>query len=215
MNCKICGGTTTVVDVPKLERFYYKCSYCEFHFLDEKFIITPEDEMKRYQKHNNSSNNRGYLNMFLDLKKEFIDPEIDNINCALDFGCGKFPLLAEILNKNGISTDYYDLYFHPKKLFINKKYDLITSTEVIEHLKNPLEILELFLDHLNDGGYILLMTNFLPNSEDKFLDWWYIRDETHIGFFSLKTFSLLEEKLPLKIIKTNNKNGVLFRRINA
>jgi 2-polyprenyl-3-methyl-5-hydroxy-6-metoxy-1,4-benzoquinol methylase len=34
--------------------------------------------------------------------------------------------------------EIYDSYFSPEKVFLGKKYNLITSTEVFEHLDDPL-----------------------------------------------------------------------------
>ena len=56
----------------------------------------------------------------------------------LDFGSGPSPVLGEILKeKYEFNVDIYDYYFKPEKNYIGKKYDVITCTEVIEHIVNP------------------------------------------------------------------------------
>lgn len=112
-----------------------------------------------------------------------------------------------------MKVDQYDLYFFPEKVYQNKKYDLITSTEVFEHLQKPIEILETLVKHINDNGYIILMTKFPPDDDKTFLDWWYRRDVTHISFFTPKSFEIMAEKVGLKVLKTINENIVVFQKI--
>jgi 2-polyprenyl-3-methyl-5-hydroxy-6-metoxy-1,4-benzoquinol methylase len=89
---------------------------------------------------------------------------------------------------------------------------LITSTEVFEHLQKPMEVLELLAKYTKEGGYIILMTKFPPTDDKEFIEWWYRRDITHISFFTPKSFELMAKKIGLKIIKTVDKNIVVFRK---
>jgi hypothetical protein len=50
------------------------------------------------------------------------------------------------------------------------------------------------------------MTLFAPDDVDSFKNWWYLRDSTHISFYSINTFTMLAKKTDLKILKTDNKN---------
>jgi 2-polyprenyl-3-methyl-5-hydroxy-6-metoxy-1,4-benzoquinol methylase len=105
------------------------------------------------------------------------------------------------------------LFYFPTKIYESKKYDLILSTEVIEHLKNPLAMLEEILEHIKQNGYLVLMTAFHPKKNEEFLKWWYIRDITHIGFFTIKTFEFLAKKYNLEILKYNCKNTIIFKKL--
>jgi 2-polyprenyl-3-methyl-5-hydroxy-6-metoxy-1,4-benzoquinol methylase len=120
--------------------------------------------------------------MFEDFIEVAIVPYLKKIQTVLDFGSGPTPVFAELLKRRGLEVDIYDLYYAPKKVYEGKSYDLITSTEVFEHLSQPLEILQLLTEHLKERGYIALMTKFPPKEDEAFLNWWYRRDPTHISF---------------------------------
>ncbi|MFA0697998.1 class I SAM-dependent methyltransferase, partial [Vibrio sp. 10N.222.49.C9] len=56
---------------------------------------------------------------------------------GLDFGCGPGPTLSLMMQEAGHDVDLYDLYYYPDTKVLNKRYDFITATEVIEHLYQP------------------------------------------------------------------------------
>lgn len=209
--CKICDGATTSITDTKTQKTYHKCPRCSYIFLDEAFYVDEEREKRHYDKHHNSFESLGYVKMFEELIEEFVSPYMQEIKTALDFGCGEGEVLPILLENGGVECDRYDLFYFPKKVYEGKKYDLILSTEVFEHLSSPLEILKKLLLHLNKDGYIILMSAFHPDNDDEFFKWWYIRDVTHIGFFNMKTFEYIAQTLGLAIIKHNFKNIILFQ----
>jgi hypothetical protein len=210
--CKICQAKTSTVKDSKKELVYYRCSSCGFLYLDDKFIVDKESEKSQYDMHENSFESLGYVKMFEDFIEKSIFPYVNNINTSLEFGCGSGPVLAELLRRKGIEVDIYDLYFYPKKVYEGKQYDLITSTEVFEHLKKPMEVLKMLAEHTNENGYIVLMTKFPPQDDTEFLAWWYRRDPTHISFFTPESFEVMAKKVGLKVVKTIDKNIVVFQK---
>ena len=209
--CKICQNKTRTIRDEKKNLSYYRCLSCGFVYLDDNSVIDSVSEKKQYELHNNSFESLGYVKMFKDFIEEAISPYEHNIKIALDFGCGPGPVLAELLRRKGMEVDQYDLYFSPQKVYEAKKYDLITSTEVFEHLQKPIEVLETLVQHIHDNGYIVLMTKFPPKDDTTFLNWWYKRDVTHISFFTPKSFEIMAEKVGLKMLKTINDNIVVFK----
>jgi SAM-dependent methyltransferase len=209
--CKLCDCNTTVISDDKTNKDYYRCLECDYIFMDDKHHLDAESEKKHYDNHDNNLESLGYVKMFEKLIDEFVTSDAKDIKTALDFGCGEGEVLPILLDRRGISCDRYDLFYFPQKVYEDKKYDLVCSTEVIEHLANPLDTIKELLSHLNEDGYLLLMTYFHPSDDDKFVKWFYIKDMTHIGFFSMKTFEFLASKLNLEIVKHNSKNAVLFR----
>jgi len=129
----------------------------------------------------------------------------------LDFGCGPEPVLKVLLNRLGIEVDIFDCYFFPQKTFLNKRYDLITCTEVFEHLKNPLETLILLESLLNEDGVLAVTTLFHTTSND-FSKWWYRRDSTHICFYSPHTFKWIEEHFNFTIEVMDNSSICVLRK---
>jgi 2-polyprenyl-3-methyl-5-hydroxy-6-metoxy-1,4-benzoquinol methylase len=181
--------------------------------MDEKFYLKAEDEKKHYDNHDNNLESLGYVKIFENLIEEFVTPNAKDIKTVLDFGCGEGEVLPILLERVGFSCDVFDLFYFPKKVYKDKKYDLIVSTEVIEHLANPLGTIKELLSHLNKNGYLLLMTYFHPSNDEKFLNWFYIKDMTHIGFFTLKTFEYLASEFKLEIVKHNSKNIIMFKKL--
>ena len=210
--CKICQSDTTVIFDNKKELSYYRCKCCGFVYLDNKFIIDKESEKSKYDMHQNAFDSLGYVKMFEEFIEKSIVPYEENIKSVLEFGCGSGPVLAELLERKGLVVDIYDLYFYPKKVYEGKMYDLITSTEVFEHLKEPLKILKLLLEHTNKSGYIVLMTKFPPKEDESFLAWWYRRDPTHISFFTPKSFEVMAKIVGLKVVKIIDENIVIFQK---
>jgi 2-polyprenyl-3-methyl-5-hydroxy-6-metoxy-1,4-benzoquinol methylase len=88
----------------------------------------------------------------------------------------------------GFHVDIYDKFFAPEEIYINNTYDLITATEVMEHLRDPLPTIKLLKKHTNKKGIIAIMTAFHPLDETKFMEWWYRRDKTHISFLKLAAY---------------------------
>lgn len=210
--CKVCDAETSKIEDVKKALVYYRCDSCEFIYLDDEHVLTEEKEKERYAQHENAFDNKGYVEMFEKFIVEAVIPYSDTFETALDFGCGEAPVLGSLLEKKGLEVDVYDIYFSPKKVYEGKFYDLITSTEVFEHLKKPMEVLALLERHINEKGYIILMTNFPPKDDKEFLNWWYRRDETHISFFTPKSFEVMAEKTGLKVVEIINKNIVIFTK---
>jgi len=211
MNCLICNSVTQKLEHKEIT--YYICDKCKFIFKSPNIYPNFQIQKKRYDLHNNSEddiNYQIYFSKFL----YFILPVIGrNIKKALDFGCGKTSLLAKLLNEVDIKCDYYDPIYHPNNLSIDKKYDLIVSTEVFEHLHNPKEIFASLVEKIKIGGYLAIQTSFYPKDIEKFKKWYYHQDHTHIVFFTPHTFKILGDMYGCEIVNDNNINMIVMKRI--
>lgn len=210
--CKICQASSNVIHDSKKELIYYRCSACGFVFLDDVFMVDEVREKKQYDQHHNGLENEGYVQMFEAFIDVSVAPYLENIETALEFGSGPGPVLSTLLERRGLAVDIYDVYYAPQKVYEGKKYDLITSTEVFEHLQKPLDVLALLAKHTSSYGYIVLMTKFPPKEDEAFLAWWYRRDPTHISFFTPQSFEIMAEKVGLKVLKTIKDNIVVFQK---
>lgn len=210
--CKICKNKVSLIVDDKKSLIYYRCHSCGFVALDDKYVLDKIEEKCKYDQHNNSLENKGYVKMFEDFIDLAIEPYRKNIQTVLEFGSGPEPVLSKLLEHRGLEVDIYDLYYSPQKIYEGKKYDLITSTEVFEHLQNPLEILELLVKHLHTTAYMVVMTKFPPKDDKEFLAWWYRRDPTHISFFTAESFEFMAKSVGLKVLNTINKNIVVFQK---
>ncbi len=204
MQCKICQSETKELLVENL--LYHECDNCEFIFLDEKHYPSDSQAKERYLLHNNSMENLGYVNMFEDFISKGILPFKNNQAKILDFGSGPVPVLAEILKRKEFDVDIFDLYFANNK--ISKKYDIITATEVFEHLKNPMKTIEEIKQYLNKDAILAVMTQFIP---DDFTNWRYRRDITHFCFYSHKTMEFIANKFNFEIVFIDDKKICVFQ----
>ncbi len=222
-SCKICSNHVRAIYDEQFDVNYYYCGSCRFLFMDDKNILPPEQEQQRYLRHTNTLEDTGYVDMLKTFINKSITPFQQNIKTALDFGSGPGPVLSQLLREMGYETDIYDIYFAPGKVYKGKTYDLITCTEVVEHLKDPLETLRRLKDRLNPGGILAVMTLFHPvydisstpeqlPCEKVFKDWWYRRDPTHISFFRPETFYHVARLLDITILMMDQKNTVSFRK---
>ena len=210
--CRICGTPTQSFKHPKMDILFHECPFCELIFKDESNHISKEKELEKYDMHQNGDDNLGYVNFLTNFIDSAVTPHIKD-GYVLDFGSGPNPLLSKILkNKYNFTVDIYDLYYATHKIYKEKKYDLITSTEVIEHLADPLASFKLFNDILKPGGFISIMTLFYPKDRDQFFSWFYIRDMTHLSFFTPRTMEVIADLIGFKLIETNQYRYAVLRK---
>ena len=210
LHCPLCTNTTQTFTDEKTTIVYYHCKNCHYIFKSPKHYQTIKEQKARYDLHQNNEEDTGYIayfNRFID----FMNPHITKVENALDFGCGCSTLLANILKEKGIECDVYDPLYYPT-LKSNKKYDLIVSTEVFEHLHNPKEVFASLVEKLKPNGYLALQTQFHNNEIETFKKWYYHHDTTHIVFFRSETFRVLGEMYGCRLIADNGKNMVILQK---
>ena len=214
MNCHICDKATESFVHEKTNITYYHCKACEYIFKSPECYQDFDTQKERYNLHTNDENDEGYkaykayFQRFLD----FTLPLVGRPKTALDFGCGESSILAKMLEVKGIGCEYYDPIYHPNTLNNSKKYELIVSTEVFEHLHQPREVFQSLLGRLEGGGYLALQTQFHTNDIEIFKKWYYHQDPTHIVFFTANTFKVLCERYACKFVADNGKNMVLIKK---
>ena len=213
MQCKLCNNTVMSINDTRNNWEFSHCKKCEFIFKNSSDFVTSEDELKQYNNHNNTMDSPGYVEMFERFMATTFNDYIDEIQNVLEFGSGPGPVLSELLKQRGLKVDIYDKYFSPEKVYEGKKYDLITSTEVIEHVDDPKGLFKFFSDHIKSDGYLALMTQFHTNNAQEFKKWWYKNDPTHICFFRPHTFEVLAEQSGFKVLKHDSKKSILLKRL--
>ncbi len=195
MRCRLCHSEQTTLFHQSEDRDYYLCGECDLVFVPSEFFVNQSDEKAKYDNHQNSIENEGYC-QFLDRLLLPMQALLKPKAKGLDFGSGPGPTLHQLMQKRGFKMDIYDIFYHNDLSVFTKRYDFITSTEVIEHLHRPLFEIERLWGMLNDDGVLGLMTGFRP---DDFASWYYKRDLTHINFFTPKTFAWLAQKLEAEL----------------
>ena len=212
MKCLICKANTSIIKDEKNNWEFFHCKKCEFIFKNPTDYVNAIDELKQYKNHNNSMESSGYVKMLKEFINITFERHLKSIDNVLEFGSGPGPVLAELLKEKGLSVDIYDKYFSAKEVYRDKEYDLITSTEVIEHIDNPVKIFNFFKSHIKRSAYLALMTQFHTNDAKEFKKWWYKNDPTHICFFRPKTFEVLASMSGFIVLKHDSKKSILFQK---
>lgn len=209
MLCKICEGETYIIYDEQFKMDYHRCQSCGFIYEDVKHHVNSLEEKEEYDRHNNSIEDEGYVNMF----KRFIEafePYVTGKD-LLEYGSGPEPVFSEVLRRQGYHVTSYDPFYLPDETYKEKKYDLITSTEVFEHFVEPTIEVEKLVDLLKVGGLLCVMTQF-PKDDEHFKKWWYRRDPTHISFFTIESFNCLCERFGLDMVYNNNKDYMILKK---
>ncbi|WP_237068270.1 class I SAM-dependent methyltransferase [Microbulbifer guangxiensis] len=170
-------------------REYLQCAHCALVFVPSGFHLSREEERAYYDLHENGLGDAGYRR-FLNRCAGPLMERLDEYAEGLDFGCGPAPLLAQLLEEGGHPMRVYDPFYAPDETALQRRYDFIVTTEVVEHLSAPGPELEALWRLLRPRGLLAVMTKRVISPE-RFAGWHYTRDPTHICFFSDTTFHWL------------------------
>lgn len=209
--CKICGHETKPWTHPKTKALFHVCQFCDFISKDKALYVSLDAEKKKYDEHQNEESNIGYVNYLYNFYETAIKPYVLK-GKVLDFGSGPNPVFQSILQKEGYEVVIYDYFYAPDLQYLNQTYDLISTIEVVEHLQDPLPIFNQFKSLLKPGGYLSIMTLFHSNDMIRFKDWFYIRDVTHVSFYTSKTIKKIAGILNMEFIDTNDYRYAVLRK---
>jgi len=213
-SCRICGTQTRSFLHQRTKTAYYHCPNCGFIKKDEACFPDRDQEIQIYLRHENSLERADYVAFLKGFVDEALIPFVGNGKKGLDFGSGPTPVLSQILIRDyGFDVDIYDYYFAPEKIYQGKTYDFVITSEVIEHIREPKEVFDLFAKLLPPGGVLAIMTLFHPQSDDDFQTWWYTRDKSHISFFVPETFRYLAKNYGFRIVRSDGLRQITFVKI--
>ncbi len=207
MNCPLCHSSL----IRKKNAQFYDCSTCFALVKDAQLYLTPEEEKKHYEKHNNDVNDIGYQN-FVSPVTQFVLQHQKASHKGLDFGAGTGPVISKILTDNQFSITQYDLYFEPIKERLNSKYDYIVCSEVWEHFQQPDKELIQLAKMLKANGRLIVMT-LLYSDEIDFEKWHYRLDVTHVFIYRNKTMEFIASKFNLELELMTDRL-IVFKTIN-
>jgi len=213
--CPLCHSTDITDYHQDIKRSYLHCQNCDLVFVPAQFWPSAEVEKADYDKHENSPEDQGYRNFLSQLAEpllaELALPELPNNQTGLDFGCGPGPTLSVIMQEAGYQMELYDPFYFNYPELLNRQYDFITSTEVAEHLQNPEEVFSKLFEMLKPGGWLGIMTKLVQNQE-AFRTWQYIRDKTHICFYSQTAMRYIAKQFKVEVTFVGT-GVILFRKL--
>jgi len=207
--CPLCESKDVKFYIHTSARDFFCCTNCQLIFVASEYLLGHKEEKMRYDKHQNNSIEEGYKAFLY----QVIDPLLNRIkpeSKGLDIGCGPFPALAKLLEKEKFKVAIYDPFYENNDLVFTKKYDFITLTEVVEHMYNPANEFKRIIALLKPKAYLAIMTSMTDNIDD-FESWYYKNDETHVCFYANATMKYLAQKynLSLEII---SERVVIFQK---
>ncbi len=197
MECVLCfSRKTSPIKFSDQSEKYFNCEVCDLRFLDPIYYLSPDEERKRYELHENDINDLDYRN-FLRPLYDFVCRTQPQGAYGLDYGAGCGPALAQMLKENGYEMELYDPFFWPEKNVLENRYDFIVLSEVAEHFHHPHKEFLLLKKLLRHKGRLGIMT-LLYQEGIGFEEWYYRKDPTHVCFYSAQTFNWMMSNFRLK-----------------
>lgn len=208
--CPLCEGTQISLYHKDKKRSYLCCQTCSLVFVPPRDYPSSVEERRIYDLHQNSADDPGYRRFL----SRLADPLMERIGEGregLDFGCGPGPALSVMLEEKGSKMSLYDIFYFDNRDVLEREYDFICCTEVVEHLQMPAEVLDRLFSLLKREGWLAIMTKMVIDQK-AFSSWHYIQDPTHICFFSRKTFEFLSRKWGCSL-QFIDKDVIFFKKI--
>ena len=207
--CPLCKTPEAEHTLRDKARDYFLCRTCGLIFVPPEQFLSPEEEKSRYDLHQNSPDDPEYRRflsrLFIPMQKHLV-PQ----GQGLDFGSGPGPTLSVMFEEAGHSITLYDPFYAKAPSVLENQYDFVTATEVVEHLRSPREELDKLWACVKPGGLLGVMTSMIPDKKP-FENWHYIRDLTHVGFFSRRTFEWLADQWGAEVIFADG-DVTIFRK---
>lgn len=215
MLCKVCESATEYFGEQKiLQAFdarYLRCTRCGFVFVERPTWLEQAYELPI------AAADTGIVvrNLrFADLVGTLIDLALPRARRFIDFGGGA-GLFVRLMRDRG-----YDFYRQDKycdNIFATgfdataeQRFDLATSIEVIEHIVEPMSVLQQLAEL---APTVLIGTEQLPAVRNRPGEWWYYAPEggQHISFFSARALQIAAERLRMQLA-SNGRNVHVFSR---
>jgi hypothetical protein len=172
---------------------FHRCVTCALVFLDPAQWPSLDAEIGRYELHENEAGDPGYEDFLSRLAAPIIARTPPGAQ-GLDYGSGESDALAAILTQSGRPAVAYDPVFRPGADALRRRYDFIVCSEVLEHVHEPRALFDRFGRLVRPGGIVGIMTG-MYDAVPSFADWWYIRDLTHVCFYSKATMEWIAQEL--------------------
>ncbi len=195
--CPLCHSQQLAPYHQDKQRHYLICEQCKLVSVPDNYLMSKEDEKAFYDHHDNNSEDIGYRR-FLGRTWLPLSQRLTAEMQGLDFGCGPGPTISVMAAEQGIQVENYDLYYCYRPELLQRQYDFITMTEVIEHVADARALIEQLHGMLKSQGILAVMTKRVLDKE-AFARWHYKSDQTHIRFYSVETFEWIARHFQWKL----------------
>lgn len=215
MICKICKDTAHKISeqlvLQKYQVAYHRCPTCHFIQTDEPYWLAESYNSAITALDIGLINRNVYLQNTI---PRLIDTFFPEAQTMLDFGggYGMFVRMMRDLGYNFFRQDTYCENLFAKHFDLEdgtvKKFDILTSFEVFEHLADPLAEIQKMFAHSEN---IIFSTVLSPDSVEAFENWWYVSPiiGQHISFYNKKTLEYIATIFNKKVYSNEQNLHVL------
>ena len=130
----------------------------------------------------------------------------------LDWG-GGYGLLARIMRDRGLDFSSHDIYarplfVEPTEILESETFELVTLSEVVLHLTDPIPVFTKILESTNTVVFTAVIApDIIP------IDWWYLMPDTghHVAIYHRETLQALARRLGVQLTTDGRFFHVLHR----
>lgn len=198
--CPLCAGVLGARwQQERTDRQFFECPQCDLLYAHPSEFPSVEQARQRYDLHQNDVSNAGYVAFLSRLRNEllpFIQPKMS----GLDFGAGPSKVLCQLFRDSGYSLEPFDPIYGPVIDRERVPFDFITCSEVVEHFEAPLAEFRLIHKLLRPQGILGILTKLRDDFRND-PGWWYLRDSTHVAFYSTRTFAWICQQIGFNSVK--------------
>ncbi|MDZ7663297.1 class I SAM-dependent methyltransferase [Thiohalophilus sp.] len=196
--CPLCGHPAEPFCADRRRRFF-RCPQCELISADPAAHLDRAEEKAVYDQHDNDPGDPRYRRFLAQLA----DPLLERLSPGmqgLDYGCGPGPTLSGMLREAGMVMHDYDPLYAPNTALLDRQYDFVTCTEVVEHFNDPATAWPQLVERVRPGGWLGIMTWLVSDPDPQaFRSWGYKGDPTHVSFYRPATFEWLGRTLGFEV----------------
>ena len=216
----------------------YNCRNCKFYFLDRLEKPFDEDSYTYYKRFKDLEITEVYNQLNEKRYKKILDSFERKINkknlpkTILDVGCGTGNFV-HYANQNGWSASGIDLSKQAiliaknfekncfnislkQQVKINKKFSLVTSFELIEHLEDPENALRIISEITEKNGFNYHTTPNFDSLDRRLLkEEWSTIVPSHLNYFNLNSIKkILKNINGLDLINYSSQDISIFELVN-
>jgi len=194
--CTLCGAFAARYAADR-HRVFHGCNACGLIFAEPAAHLDAAGEKAIYDWHENDPADTRYRSFLSRLATPLLDHLRPGME-GLDFGSGPGPTLSLMLTEAGMHMAIYDPFYAPNVRVLERRYDFVTCTEVVEHFNHPARDWPRLAGLVRPGGWLGVMTRMAVGCE-AFPAWHYKNDPTHVSFYSPVVFRWLAQRLGLRL----------------
>jgi 2-polyprenyl-6-hydroxyphenyl methylase/3-demethylubiquinone-9 3-methyltransferase len=232
--CKICGGAARVLGGHDFNRsceevrgkflpsagllvVYRRCGDCGFLFTDAFDDWSPEDFAQAIYNDGYSAVDPDYDTVRPQANAQMILKTFANLAgrlAALDYGGGNGVLAGELRKAGFTVAETYDPFTPAHSVRPERRYNLVTCFEAMEHMPDPVTGAADIASFLDDDGVIVFSTVTQPDVFDVVgMRWWYIGPRNgHISLHTRESLRRMWAKIGLTAFSLSASLHVAYRK---